>query len=65
MATIRKGKPGPHNSTVSEDGFYYTQTDEILRAWADINGCSVSNATREYHMKYSGVNSFYCVHRFG
>ena len=32
--------PGPHGSTTSSDGFYYTPTDTVMEKWASRNECS-------------------------
>ena len=32
--------PGPHGSTISADGFYYTPTDAVMEKWASKNECS-------------------------
>ena len=58
------GEPGgPEGSTVSSDGFYYEETDEVMKVWADSNGCTGKPA--RYFTKFDGETELWCVHPHG
>jgi len=49
---------GPHDSAVSNDGFYYTQAKDILSTWGSAFGCSGSNS--KYPTKFDGTYDWGC-----
>ena len=53
--------PGPNNSTLSADGFYYTTIDNITAAWGPTLGCEGPQAARHYPTRFDGISDFYCI----
>eukprot|EP00039_Didymoeca_costata_P019040 m.335996 g.335996 ORF g.335996 m.335996 type:complete len:387 (-) comp17730_c0_seq1:1385-2545(-) len=54
---------GPHDSILSEDGFYYTSTADVMKAWATKNGCS--GAKEHYPTEFDGDTDLYCWSPYG
>ena len=53
------GRPGPHDSTVSSDGFYYSTVDQVCEAYAVANDCR--EPSRHFLTPWDGLRQFYCV----
>ena len=53
------GKPGPHGSTWSSDGFYYVPIDNLTAAQASVNRCGRASDLRVRPTKYDG--DLWCV----
>eukprot|EP00729_Bicosta_minor_P002541 gene2541-29919_t len=63
-ANRSQGEPGgPEGATVSSDGFYYAETDEVMKVWADANACS--GEPQQYFTKFDGDTELWCVHPHG
>eukprot|EP00041_Stephanoeca_diplocostata_P014452 m.262867 g.262867 ORF g.262867 m.262867 type:complete len:419 (+) comp19700_c0_seq6:150-1406(+) len=56
---------GADGSVLSEDGFYYTVTADILQVWADANGCTGKTGHEHYKTPFDGTDDFYCWHPHG
>jgi poly(3-hydroxybutyrate) depolymerase len=56
-------EPGPHNSSLSGDGFFYTPIDNITAAWRGVLGCD--NALAHYPTRFDGIEGFHCVSPHG
>ena len=61
------GRVGPHGSTWSADGFYYTPLDNITAAFAEVNKCAPpgSSAHRVYETKFDGDMWWHCIEPHG
>ena len=54
-------EPGPNNSTLSGDGFFYTTIDNITSSWAPVLGCEGPQFAQHYPTRFDGISGFYCV----
>ena len=55
------GEPGPFNSSLSADGFFYTPVDNVTQIWASALGCPVGGLPQHYPTRFDGFEGFYCV----
>ena len=54
---------GPHGSTLSNDGFFYTPLLNVTRAWGGVNGCpgtSSGGAVEQAKTSLDGDRHWYC-----
>jgi polyhydroxybutyrate depolymerase len=49
---------GPHNSTISCDGFYYTSVLDVMSVWGQVNSCS--GPAFHYATPFDGDTDFWC-----
>jgi len=54
---------GPEGSAISEDGYYYKTTTDVLKLYADANACK-GNAN-QYVTEYDGDTDLYCWNQYG
>eukprot|EP00040_Diaphanoeca_grandis_P013413 m.67800 g.67800 ORF g.67800 m.67800 type:complete len:396 (-) comp23871_c0_seq1:51-1238(-) len=54
---------GADGSALSQDGYYYHTTSQVMKVWADTNGCGGTPA--QYFTKFDGVTDLYCWSEFG
>ena len=52
-------------ATLSEDGMYYTPTPDVMKVWAERNGCQGKEEWKHYKTSFDGKRKLYCFKPYG